>query len=61
MNKKLYRSKENKMLAGVCGGLADYLGIDVSLIRIAFAVGSLFACVAVIAYIICAAIIPMEP
>ncbi len=61
MNKKLYRSKENKMLAGVCGGLADYLEIDVSIIRIAFAVGSLLACIALIGYIIAAIIIPMEP
>ena len=38
MQKKLYRSKSNKMIAGVCGGLADYLNIDVSLIRILFLV-----------------------
>lgn len=32
--KKLYRSKKNKMIAGVVGGLADYLNMDASLLRI---------------------------
>lgn len=33
--KKLYRSDENKMLAGVCGGIAEYFGVDPTLIRLA--------------------------
>lgn len=37
MPKKLYRSKSNKMLAGVCGGLAKYFHIDPTVVRIIFA------------------------
>ena len=33
--KKLYRSRENKMLAGVCAGIAEYFGVDPTLIRLA--------------------------
>ena len=39
--KKLYRSDENKMLAGVCGGIAVYFGVDPTLIRLAWVVFSL--------------------
>ena len=41
--KKLYRSDENKMLAGVCGGIAEYFGVDPTLIRLAWVVFSLLA------------------
>jgi phage shock protein C len=34
MTKKLYRSIDQKMLAGVCGGLAEYFDIDVSIVRL---------------------------
>jgi len=36
MSKKLYRPKDNKMIAGVCAGLADYMNLDVSLVRLLF-------------------------
>ncbi|WP_077619480.1 PspC domain-containing protein [Bacillus sinesaloumensis] len=39
MKKKLYRSSSNRMLGGVLGGLADYTGIDASLLRILAVVG----------------------
>ena len=35
MKKRLYRSKKDKMLAGVCGGLAEYFDVDPSLVRLA--------------------------
>ncbi|MCB0061924.1 MAG: PspC domain-containing protein [Caldilineaceae bacterium] len=35
---RLYRSRSDRMIAGVCGGLADYFGIDSTLIRLLFAV-----------------------
>lgn len=38
MKKKLYRSKSKKMLGGVLGGLSDYVQIDVTLLRILFAI-----------------------
>ncbi len=36
--KKLYRSKTNKKLAGVCGGLGEYFGIDPTVIRVGFVI-----------------------
>ena len=36
MSKKLYRSSNQKMLGGVCGGLAEYFDADVSLVRLVF-------------------------
>ncbi len=36
METKLYRSQDDRMVAGVCGGLADFVGIDATLIRLAF-------------------------
>jgi phage shock protein C len=35
-DKRLYRSRSDKMIAGVCGGLADYLGIDSTIVRLVF-------------------------
>ena len=60
--KKLYRSNTNKMIAGVCGGLGQYLGMDPTLVRLIFAllvflgVGS-----GLVLYIILALIVPLEP
>ncbi|MCF8257527.1 MAG: PspC domain-containing protein [Flavobacteriales bacterium] len=54
--KKLLR-KEGKIL-GVCAGLADYLDVDVTIIRIAFVFGVLFAGVGLIPYLILALIMP---
>ena len=59
--KKLYRSKSDRKLAGVCGGLAEYLNIDPTIIRVIWAITSLFALVGIIAYVVCAVIIPEEP
>ena len=42
MNKKLYRSVSDKKLAGVCGGIAEYFGLDATLIRVGWALVSLF-------------------
>ena len=61
MNKKLYRSVSDKKLAGVCGGIAEYFGLDSTLIRVGWAIVSLFAGAGVLAYIVCALIIPEKP
>lgn len=37
--KRLYRSRDDRMVAGVCGGIADYFDIDPSLVRILFVLG----------------------
>lgn len=59
--KKLMRSKDSK-LAGVCGGLAEYFDIDPTLIRVAYAVLSIFSAAfpGVILYIILALIMPKD-
>ncbi|MFC1564325.1 PspC domain-containing protein [candidate division KSB1 bacterium] len=53
----LYRSLTNRMLGGVCGGLAEYFSIDPTIIRILF-VASTFVGIGIIAYIVCWIIIP---
>ena len=58
--KKLYRSAENKMLAGVCGGIAEYFGVDPTLIRLAWVVFSLLGGSGLLAYILAAIIIPRD-
>lgn len=60
MEKKLYRSVKDRKIAGVCGGIAAYLGLDSTVIRVIWAV--LCCCGAgVLAYILCALIMPEEP
>ena len=61
MEKKLYRSKTDKKIAGVCGGLAKYLSMDVTIVRLICALFCIFVGAGLLAYIICAFIIPMEP
>lgn len=58
--KKLYRSDENKMLAGGCGGIAEYFGVDPTLIRLAWVVFSLLGGSGLLAYILAAIIIPRD-
>ncbi len=62
MEKKLYKSN-NKMLDGVCAGIAEYFDIDPTLIRLLWAVGSLIlgGFGGLIAYVVCAVIIPRRP
>lgn len=60
MEKKLYRSKSNKMIAGVCAGLAEYINIDPTIIRVIWALVGLSGA-GLIAYLICALIIPENP
>ena len=61
MEKKLYRSTTDKKVAGVCGGLAKYLNIDVTVIHLICVLACLFTGIGLLAYIICALIIPEEP
>ena len=61
-NKKLYRSQSQRMLGGVCGGLADYFNQDVSLIRILWVVGTLISYgLGILAYVIMLIVFPEEP
>ena len=56
----LRRAYEGRMLAGVCAGLADYLAIDVTIVRVAFAVFTFLGGAAIPAYLACLLLIPEE-
>ena len=61
MEKKLYKSRTNKKLCGVCGGLAEYLEMDATVVRLIAAALVIFCGVGLLAYIIAALIIPFAP
>lgn len=58
--KRLYRSRQDRMICGVCGGIAEYFNIDPTLIRLAFVLLGLTG-TAILAYFIAAIIIPDYP
>ncbi len=60
MQKKLTRSINDRMIAGVCGGLGDYLGIDSTIIRVIWAALAIAGGAGLLLYIICWLIIPEE-
>ncbi len=57
MQKKLYKSQD-RVLAGVCGGIAEYFDIDPTVVRVATAILCCFAGTGILAYIIAACIMP---
>ena len=61
MAKKLYRSRSEKVIAGVCGGIGDYFDVDPTLIRLAFILIFFLEGVGLLAYILGWIIIPLEP
>ena len=61
MYKKLYRSVTDKMLGGVCGGLAEYFAVDPVIVRLIFVLAVVFGGSGIIAYIILWIIIPQKP
>ncbi len=58
--KKLYRLDEGKMIAGVCTGIAEYFGLDVTIVRLGWVFLSIFAGCGILAYIIALIIIPRK-
>ncbi len=56
--KRIYKKREDKMLCGVCAGVAEYFDIDPTLVRVLWAVISLGYGAGLIAYIICALVFP---
>lgn len=60
MKKKLYKSRKDKKLCGVCGGLAEYLEMDSNIIRLILILLVLFAGVGALAYLIAALVLPYE-
>lgn len=61
MTKKMYRIENGKMISGVCGGIAKYFEIDPTVVRLAWVIFSAMGGSGVLAYIIAAIIIPIEP
>lgn len=63
MNRKLYRSRSNRMLSGVCGGIADYFDIDATIIRLVWALITFMSAgfPGIVVYVIAVFIIPEEP
>lgn len=59
--KKLYRSKTNRIIAGVCGGLGEYFNIDPTIVRLIWILFSLAAGAGVLVYIIAWLIVPEQP
>ncbi len=61
IKKRLYRSRKERRIAGVCGGIAEYLAIDPTLVRILWVLLALAGGPGVLLYIIMAAVVPEEP
>ena len=59
--KRLYRDSSNKMICGVCSGIANYFNIDPTLIRLLWVLAIVFCGVGFLAYFICAIVIPECP
>jgi phage shock protein C len=58
MTRKLYKIEQGRKIFGVCGGLAEYLNIDVSVVRILWVVLALCWGMGIILYLICAFVLP---
>jgi phage shock protein C len=60
MAKRLQRSRTEKMIAGVCGGLAEYFDIDPTIIRVLWVVITLMGGAGILAYLILWVVVPLE-
>lgn len=60
-NKKLYKNEKNKLLCGVCAGIADYFSIDATIVRICFVAFSIVYGSGALLYLIAALIMESEP
>lgn len=61
MNHRLYRSRRNRVLTGVCGGVAEFFGLDATHVRVAWIVSSLFGGFSIVLYVILALIMQLDP
>ncbi len=59
--KRLYRSNSNRMIGGVCGGLADFFGMDVTIVRLIFTLMFFLAGHGLLVYLILWVVTPPEP
>ncbi len=61
MEKRLYKSNMDKKICGVCGGIAEYLNIDPTIVRLIWVLAAIFAGSGLLAYIIAAIVMPDKP
>lgn len=61
MQKKLYKSKNDRKISGVCGGIGEYLGVDSTIVRLVVLLACLFTGVGLLAYLAAILIIPEDP
>lgn len=63
MDKRLYKSRTEKMIDGVCGGIAEYVNLDPTVVRVLFALISAFTggIPGIIVYIVLSIVMPIEP
>lgn len=61
MSHRLYRCRHDRRLAGVAAGLAEYLDVDVTLVRLGWVASIFFGGLGVLAYILLAIVVPLEP
>jgi phage shock protein PspC (stress-responsive transcriptional regulator) len=60
-SEKLYRSRTNRQVAGVCGGLAERFNVDATLVRVLFVLLAIFGFAGIILYVAMWIIVPEEP
>jgi len=61
MAKKLYRSREERMIWGICGGLGKYFSVDPTLVRVIAVATLIIAASPILAYILFRFVVPLEP
>lgn len=61
MEKRLYRSRTDRMIGGVCGGLGEYFGVDPTLLRLAFVLITLAGGAGILIYLILLIVLPEKP
>jgi len=61
MEKRLYKSNTDKKLDGVCAGIAEYVDVDPTVIRLLWVLATFFVGAGVLAYIIAAIVMPRKP
>ncbi|MBQ7757463.1 MAG: PspC domain-containing protein [Eubacterium sp.] len=62
MNKKLYRSTSDVKISGVCAGIAEYFGMDATIVRLIWVLGTLMnVFIGIVAYVACVFIVPEDP
>lgn len=59
--RRIYRSGQNKLIGGVCGGFAEYFNLDVTLMRVIWLLITIFGGVGLMLYLVCWIIIPLNP